>query len=134
MILLPFSWQVAATSTVSTGGCDRHTKHSREEVPHVRGQRQMPGGPHVRRAVAKRSYPTSEVRGSGLDSQAATAQELPRGATLRPRTGATARRNDLHPRPGAEAGRSNPTSKEWWLCGRRRAQRSYPTLSMRFIS
>ena len=77
--------------------------------------------PHARRATAKRSYPTSEVRGSGLDSQAATAQELPRGATLRPRTGATAGKNDLHPRPGAEAGRSNPTSKEWWLCGRRRA-------------
>ena len=24
-------------------------------------------------------------------------------------------------RPGAVAGRSNPTSKGWWLCGRRRA-------------
>ena len=25
-----------------------------------------------------------------------------------------------HPRPGVAAGRSNPTSKEWWLPGRRR--------------
>ena len=49
----------------SAGGCDRCTKHSREELPHVRGQGQKPGGPHALRAVAKRSYPMSEVRGSG---------------------------------------------------------------------
>ena len=35
----------------------------------------MPG------AVAKRSYPKSEVRGSGRECQAATAQEWLRGAT-----------------------------------------------------
>ena len=35
-----------------------------EEPPHVRGQGQKPGGPHARRAAAKRSYPASEVRGS----------------------------------------------------------------------
>ena len=29
------------------------------------------------------------------------------------------------------AGRSNPTSKEPWLRGRRRAERSYPTLKVR---
>ena len=34
------------------------------------------------------SYPTSEVRGSGLECQAAMAQERPRGATLRLRPGA----------------------------------------------
>ena len=34
-----------------------------EEPPHVRGQGQKPGGPHARRAAAKRSYPVSEVRG-----------------------------------------------------------------------
>ena len=56
-------------------------KRSREELPHVRGQGQKPGGPHARRAVAKRSYPTSEVRGSGWECQAATAQERPRRAT-----------------------------------------------------
>ena len=33
-------------------------------------------------SATKRSYPTSEVRGSGLECQAATAQEWPRGATL----------------------------------------------------
>ena len=40
--------------------------------------------------------------------------------------GATARL-----RPGAVAGRTNPTSKEPWLRGLRRAQRSYPTLKVR---
>ena len=34
-------------------------------------------------------------------------------------------------RSGAAAGRSNPTSKEPWLRGRRRAKRSYPTLKVR---
>ena len=34
-------------------------------------------------------------------------------------------------RPGTGAGRTNPTSKEWWLCGLRRAYRSYPTLKVR---
>ena len=32
----------------------------------------------------------SEVRGSGLECQAVMAQERPRGATLRPRSGAVA--------------------------------------------
>ena len=72
----------------------------------------------------------------------------PRGATPRPRSGAAAesarlplRRNSReelpksevrgggqeelphapNPRPGAAAGRTNPTSKEQWLRGRRRA-------------
>ena len=41
-------------------------------------------------AAAKRSYPTSKVRGSGRECQAATAQERPRRATPRPRSGAAA--------------------------------------------
>ena len=40
----------------------------------------------------------SKVRGSGRGCQAATVQEQPRGATL-------------HPRPGVTARRSNPTSE-----------------------
>ena len=36
-----------------------------------------------------------------------------------------------HLRPGAAAGRSNPTSKEQWLRGRRRAERSYSTFKVR---
>ena len=35
------------------------------------------------------------------------------------------------PRSGAAAERSNPTSKELWLCGRRRVKRSYSTFKVR---
>ena len=48
-------------SEYKLSGCDQRTKRGREELPHVRGQGQKPGGPHARRAAAKRSYPTSEV-------------------------------------------------------------------------
>ena len=78
--------------------------------------------PSLRLGVAAgRSYPTPEARGgsqeelphvrgrgSGRECQAATAQEQPREATQRERSGAAAERG-------------NPTSKEQWLCGRRRA-------------
>ena len=74
----------AATGTLSSGG--------REELPHIRGQGQKLGGPHARRAAAKRRYPTSEVRGSGRERQAARAQERLRGATLCLRSGGAAER------------------------------------------
>ena len=106
---------------LSTGGCDWRTKPSREELPHIRGQGQRPGGPHARRAAAKRSYPTSEVRSSGRECQTVTAQERRRGDTPRPRSGAAIRGVTPRPRPGAAPGRSNPTPKEPWLHGRRRA-------------
>ena len=35
------------------------------------------------------------------------------------------------PEVGAEAERSNPTSKEWWLSGCRRAERSYCVFKVR---
>ena len=50
------------------------------------------GGPHAQRAVAKRSYPTSEVRGSGREYQTAMVQERLRGATPHPRSGVAAER------------------------------------------
>ena len=62
-------------------------------------------------AVAERSYPTPEVRGGGQVYQAAAAQEQPRGATP-------------HLRSGVAAGTNNPMSKERWLGGCRRAERS----------
>ena len=68
--------------------------------------------------MAERTYPTSKVRGGGRECQAATAQERPRGATPRLRSGVAAER-------------SNPTSKERWLHGRRRAERSYSTFKVR---
>ena len=36
-----------------------------------------------------------------------------------------------HPRPGVAAERSNPTSKEQWLQGCRRAERSYSMFKVR---
>ena len=63
-----------------------------------RDQGQKPGGPHARRAAAKRSYPTSEVRGSGREYQTATAQERPKGATPHQRSGGAAERKY----PGSE--------------------------------
>ena len=68
-------------------------KRGQEEPPHVRGQGQKPGGPHARRAVAKSSYPTSEVRSNGQECQTAMAQDWPRGAALRPRSGGAAKRS-----------------------------------------
>ena len=112
----------AATGTLSTGGCDRHAKCRREEPPHVRGQGQKPGGPHAQRVAAKRSYPMSEVRGSGREYQTAMAQEQPRGATPHPRSVGRLRGDTQRPsagpatrevtprlRAGAAAGRGNPT-------------------------
>ena len=71
-------------------------------------------------AAAKRSYRVSKVRGGGRE-------ELPhvQGQVRQPRR-ATPRQ-----RPGAAAGRGNPTSKECWLRGCRRAQRSYSTFKVR---
>ena len=40
------------------------------------------------------------------------------------------RRATPSPRPGAAAERSKPTSKELWLCGRRRAERNHPMLKV----
>ena len=48
--------------------------------------------PHARRTAAKRSYPKSDVKGSGRECQTAMVQEWLRGATPRPRSGGTAER------------------------------------------
>ena len=67
----------------------------------------------------------SEVRGGGRE-------ELPHAPS--PRPGAMGGRSyptPLSPKPRAAAGRSNRRSKEPRLRGRRRAERSYPTLKVR---
>ena len=66
--------------------------------------------------MAERSYPTSKVRG-GSQEELPTSEVRPGGAIP-------------HPRPGVAAGRSYTTSKEWWLCGCRRAERSYSTFKV----
>ena len=53
------------SGTVAESARLRQCRNGQEELPHVQGQGQKLGGPHVLRAAAKRSYPTSEVRGSG---------------------------------------------------------------------
>ena len=68
--------------------------------------------------MAERTYPTSKVRGGGRECQAATAQERPRGATPRLRSGAAVERR-------------NAKSKEQQLHGHRRAKRSYSTFKVR---
>ena len=63
---LPFG---GATARLRSGAEVRRTPcpkgSGQEELPHVRGQGQKPGGPHARRAAAKRTYPTSKVREIG---------------------------------------------------------------------
>ena len=57
-------------------------------------------------STAERSYPTSEVRGSGRDCQAAMVQEWQRRGTPRLKSGAVAGRS--YPTPKARgAGREN---------------------------
>ena len=58
-------------------------------------------------SVAERSYPMSEVRGRSQEDPMPEGWQ-PGGVTPRLRSGAVAER-------------SYPTSKEWWLCGHRRA-------------
>ena len=92
--------QVAATGALSVGGCDWLTKHSQEELPHVQGQRPKLGGPHAQRAVAKRSYPTSEV---GVAAESARLQRRRNGREKLPRAGGQGQRpggTTLHPKNG----------------------------------
>ena len=73
-----------------------------------------------------------EARGGGREEQPTPkARSCDERSYPRPRSGAAARRSyptPLSPRPMAAAGRSNPMSKELWLCRRRG---SYPTLKVR---
>ena len=75
--------------------------------------------------MAERSYPTSEVRGGDERSDPASEirgggwEELPHAPMPKAKGGG--REKQPHPRPGAVAGRTNPRSKEPWLCRHRRA-------------
>ena len=62
-------------------------------------------------SAGERSYPISEVRGSGLECQAAMAQERPRGATLCPRSGAAAGRSYPASEVRAATERRHPASE-----------------------
>ena len=96
-------------------------------------------------AFSTGGYPTSEVRGRSPEDPMPE-RRRPRGVTPRPRSGAAAEsarlqghRNGLEELPksevrgggqedqphdrgqGVATGRTNPTSKEQWLCGCKRA-------------
>ena len=67
------------------------------------------------RGCDERSYPVSEVRGGGREG-------IPHAPSLRPVVACGGSYpTPLSPRPRAAAKRSNPSSKEPWLRGRRRA-------------
>ena len=105
-------------------------KHDQEELPHLRGQGRWPGGatpPPRSGAVARRSYPASEVRGGGqkelphIQGRGSSREELPTsefgggGREELPYAqsqGQWPRGATLCPKPGAVAKRSNPTTKE----------------------
>ena len=96
-------------------------KRGWEELPLAQGQGQRPRVPRcIGTGAAERSYPSPKIRGSGQE-------ELPhvRGQRRWPRR-ATPR---LRSREAAK--RSSPTSKEQWLWGCRRAERSYSTFKVR---
>ena len=59
------------------------------------------------------------------------AEVWPRGATLHPRSEVVAKGSYPMPEVGAAAKRSYPTSKEQWLRGHRRAERSYSMSKVR---
>ena len=82
---------------------------SQEELPHVRGEGRWPRQAAARRRSGHGQKELPQARGQG--------QQL-RGAATGPRSGAAAER-------------SYPTSKEWQLCRRRRAERSYSTFKVR---
>ena len=79
------------------------------------------------RVVAKRSYPTSKVRGSIQDELSHVQGQgwRPSQATTHQRLGRWLREATTRPRSGEAANSSNPTSKERWLRRHRRAERSY---------
>ena len=81
-----------------------------EEVPHIQGQGQKPGGPHARRVVAKRSYPMSEVRGGDKRSNPASEvrgggwEEIPHA--LKPKA-----------RDGGQEEQPHARGQGWWPGG-----------------
>ena len=127
MIVELFSLHFSINVMNWIGNLDWRTKRSREELPHIWGQGQKLGGPHAQWAAAKRSYPTSEVRGSGRECQAVTVQERLRGATPCPRPRAAAERS--HPASTTKArdgGQEDPP--HLWGQGRWREEQPHVQL------
>ena len=93
-------------------------------VTPVRGQGQWPRVPGSNGAgMAERSYPSSKVRGGGREELLHFQRQVRRlgGSTPRLRPGAVARRSNPTPEARGSCREEQPTSKEQWLHGRRRA-------------
>ena len=75
-----------------TGGCDGRARvRLRGATPTPRSGAET-GRTPCPKGGGQEELPTSEVRGRGREYQTSTAQERPRGATLRPRSGGVAER------------------------------------------
>ena len=121
---------VAATGALSTGSCE--WKRCQEELPHVRGQGQKPGGPKPEgrwpRGVTPRLRSGAAAESARLRRHRNGREELPcvrgkglqpRGATPCPRPGAVAERS--HPareaRGGSQKEQPHPRGQRWRLGG-----------------
>ena len=100
-----------------------------EELPHIQGQGQRPKVPDCNSAgMAERSYPASEVRGSSQEELPHAPKPEARGSGLEEQPTPEARGSNERSYPASKARGSggeeqlhDPTSKEPWLHGRRRA-------------
>ena len=93
-------------------------------LPHIQGQGQKPGGPHAQGAAAKRSYPTSEVRGGGWEE-----------ITHAPKPEAKGSGGEEQPHDRGQRwwpGGPTPRPRSGICVGR--AERSYSTLKVRGVA
>ena len=83
--------------------------------------------------MVKRSYPSPKVRGGGLECQAETAQERPRGATPCPRSGVVAEKSNPMSKVRRGSSEEIPLvqGKEQQLCFAGAAVKRYPTSKVR---
>ena len=83
--------------------------------------------------MVKRSYPSPRVRGGGLECQAETAQERPRGATPCPRSGVVAEKSNPMSKVRRGSSEEIPLvqGKEQWMSLAGAAMKKFPTSKVR---
>ena len=124
MIIELFSLHFSINVMNWIGNLDWRTKHSREELPHVRGQGQWPRVPGSDGAgTAERSYPVPEAKGGGWEEPPRVHDQgqgwRPRGPTPPLRPGAVAGGATPCPRSGGCAGAGGPRGAiPRWRSGR----------------
>ena len=100
---LPDLSLAAVRASTLSADCESHSYEGRRTK---RRRLQVAGA--LSTGGCERSYTTTEVRGSGLECQAAMVQEWPRGDKLRPRSRAAAERSYPASRSGVAARRRHP--------------------------